>query len=537
MKSIKVRKYLSVAILCVALSFGGFLSEKTVNAATSGGFLIDSSMLDGSEESMRKWQIKYDTGVTMTSGKIVFDADYDTGNPVIAWEKAFSSEEVRNALEISFKISINTITDGKTFGFVYGIPSLMDDVGADGSTYIYFATVNDGIGLGVKTYESGRATDVYPLSELSCDKSNIAVKVIVESDGKLNLSVNNGVVYTSEKPGETQPEGYVGFSSTGNLTSSSKYIDLSVRDVSVFNSYYDKPESPLFSTVNFDAEEFNANEWYINSTKVYGGDGVLMENGALHFKDSGQNSTFTNRFRHSNFEFQFEVFGARNEPKTTSDGRISCASQYLGVNWGLDGDSAEGVGAGYQYESFVYFDAPVDLTFVDDGNGNEVYGEHFGERTGGTRIWFMRQGVGYIERGLPVPEKYGFFNKDFDPETRVKIRIRVIDGVLTVGMKLANELNYTEIYAYTYPLNIVSTGYVSIRGEGNQYVPATYKKYVQGTDFYIDDVTIVNFDKNPNVIDVEYKSNRTVPIPDFMYVDPYTDDYLITATGGKPSKK
>lgn len=537
MKCIKRCIYLSVAILGFVLSFSGFFSDKTVNAATSGGYLIESSMLDGSEESMRKWQMKYDTGVTMTSGEIVFDAEYDTGNPVIAWEKAFASEEIQNSLEISFKISINTITDGKTFGFVYGLPSLMDDVGADGSTYIYFEKVNGGIGLGAKTYKAGNATEIYPLSELSCDKSNIAVKIIVESNGKIKLSVNNGVVYASEKQGETQPEGFVGFSSTGNLTSSSKYIDLSVKDVLVFNSYYDKPESPLFSTVNFDAEEFNANEWYINSTSVSGGSGVLMENGALHFNGSGQNSTFTNRFKHSNFEFQFEIFGARNDPNILSDGRISCASQYLGVNWGLDGDSAEGVGAGYQCESFLYFDAPVDLTFVDDGNGNEVYGEHFGERTGGTRMWFMRQSVGYIEKGLIIPEKYGFFNKDFDPETRVKIRIRVIDGVLTVGMKLADELNYTDIYSYTYPLNIVSTGYISIRGEGNQYVPSTYKKYVHGTDFYIDDVTIVNFDKNPNVIDVEYKSNRTVPIPDFMYVDPYTDDYLITATGGKPSKK
>lgn len=142
--------------------------------------------------------------------------------------------------------------------------------------------------------------------------------------------------------------------------------------------------------------------------------------------------------------------------------------------------------------------------------------------------------MGFIIAGkyianVTLPDKYDVFSVGYTD--KVTVRIIVIDGKLYVGIKLADELNFYNLYEYSFENSDTPYGFIALHGEGNQFVSGRTMYY--GSHFTVDNIGLTNYDSKPNLVKVGYTSNILTPLSDYDYVDSWTDDYLIYKTLGK----
>lgn len=506
-----------------------------VEAGRSGGNIIDASMLTGN--SFGDWEFNK-AGITVSNGSVHFDKSYSTGNPFLSLHKASSSLEIDIALYVEFTLKITDMTEGQRFGFVYGITDITGDVGDNGSTFIYFTPSAGGYAYGISTFKDGAEQEILSATDFTTKTEGNKIGLKVYSDGRMSLAIDGTIVYFLTEKDKTVAEGYVAFSSMGKKNWQGGKIDITIFDVLVRNEYYAKPETPFIAVADFDSDDFNVNEWYLKSFRA-GGDGIMTRDGVLDFDNAGQNSTFSPRYKYSNFEFYYDIFDVNNQVTVGSDGIKQLPSYWYRIEWGAEGTNIEGASSTYETaQHFIRFDADVNIIRKQDGSGLlDTENENFGKRIGKTKMAFEVPGY---KTSVSVPEKYAFFDADFDTDKVVRVRLRLIDGVFSVAMKLKDEVAFVEILRYEYPMLIQPTGYITLRGEGNQNIKNEnnahgFMYYHRGTDFKLDNLQVVNFDNKPNLISVDFVSNRLTPFDDYDYRDPYTDDYLITNTGGRPS--
>lgn len=106
------------------------------------------------------------------------------------------------------------------------------------------------------------------------------------------------------------------------------------------------------------------------------------------------------------------------------------------------------------------------------------------------------------------------------------IKLTMVEGVMTVNLKLPSEARYTTIYTFNgFDSGFTSTGYICFWAGGNDFV--ANKNYELRSFYKIDDIKIENLDNKPNYKETEFVSNRVDPIPDFDYNDTWTDDFLV----------
>lgn len=522
------RKLFLPLFLSVILIFTS--SAIIVSAGNTGSDIISETMTSGTEFKLANWRIADETGLSLDNGTVHFDKKYKHNKPITSRNQVFTSEEIDNALVVSFSARLNAIVGGKTFGFIYGLEMYDRDVGEKDSTYVYFAALNEGFGVGVKNYKDGIENE---LKALTAIESPASVQLTVKSDGKLILYVNNQNIYMSANEGETKADGYIGFTSTSTQkyhNETSNYIDVEVSNLIARNEYYDKPETPKVSIANFDTNEYNTEEWYIRSTKVDKGEGVIVKDKVLRFEGAGQNSCIISKHQYSNFEFQFDVFDAKNEATDHGDGRVNTASAWISFSWGTSGEDSEFVAqGGYQASKYtLYFGESMD---------NDMESETFGDRTY-TGVRLAAAGIN-LPRAISGPdapealrEGYDFLSKGYTGKN-VRIRVRMIDGYLTVGVKHVDEVEFHEVLSYRFK-DGTTTGYVAIRCEGNNNA-STRNDYVRGSYYSVDNILLLNYDKNATITKNITFTGNVKNVQDYDYRDPYTDDYLITNTGGKPT--
>lgn len=518
MKLKYMRRFLLCGLIAAIALAGTGITE--VYAGKSGGYVVGEDYLKGNELSKTEWKFDEES-VRLENDVLIFDENYDLESPVLIRSKAYASPEIRAAVDGSFRISIQEWEGDKKFGMLYGLARLDGDVGDEGTTFIYFKGMENGIGVGIETFQNGQTVELLPLTYVAETLQDALVNVKISCQGSLSVVVAGQLVYAGED-GETVVEGHVGFSSLGSWTSDSNYMVAHISDFVVYNEYYAKPETPLLTVADFNGNEFNTNEWTLKSTKVSGGSGLVATDGVLKFDGSGQNATFATQHQYSNFEIQYDIFDAKNTTSIAADGRTVGATYWQQVSWGMGGDSAEGVASFYGTRYAIIFDAPID---------HDAESETYGQRTGKMSAQL------YIDSNyvtsVAVPEKYAFLQPGFDDTVRVCVNN--VDGQMVLSLKLKDEAEFTEIMRYAYKNGMMDTGYIVLRGEGNQYTDE-YQTMIRGSYYSIDNIIVKNFDKNPTIKKVDFTSNIIPPVPDYDYTDPYTDSYLITHTGGKPSK-
>lgn len=507
--------------LCIALALIMGAAVMPASAGKAGGYVVDGSKLSTETLSQAEWKFD-DTGVSLKDGVLVFDEFYDVENPVLARTTVHSSEEEKQALEARYTLTIDEIKGDKQFGFGFGIRRLDRDITEEGSAFLYAQATEKGVGFGLSTVKDGEVVQLKELTHYGSKVKDVPVTIRVTNAGAVTVILGGGIFYAGAE-GEVTPDGYLGFSSSGSWTTDDCYVKASVANFVVYNEYYAKPESPLMVVADFSNDEFNVNEWAMHSTQVGSGSGIIAEDGHLTFKGTGQNSAIATQFRYSNFELQYEIFGMKNT-LTSYNGTPVPPSIWTQIAWGTDGSDGYSVASYYGANYRLIFETALDTnpdspTYLQRpaGGGASV---HYYDPTG----W---------KGSYAIPEKYNFALANFDPETRVQVRLVNMDGSATLYMKLLDETEWTYIWSVNYANDIVPLGFIAFRSEGNQFT-ATRNQYYHGGWFSIDNLMVKNYDKNPTLTTVTFESNRLPVIPDYDYKDPYVDTYLISYTGGKP---
>ena len=509
-KSLKAICGIIVTVMTFAVCF---TNPTVVDAGTVGAVIEDGSLYKDDELSSGDWLYTKNTGISLNKQKssLRFDT-IGVGKLFTAYTPAVSGEEFEDNLIVKFDIEITKILKDNEFGFLFGSPKLKSKI-SDGGYFLFFGQDNDGLFYGLKEYTASGEVVKLPVTRLYGGK--IKVDAVISGEKKLTLTINDEVAYKSENVGDVNPAGFLGFAQSGeeNLSSETKTV-VDIIGLYIENKYYQRPETPLKSIAEFKDNEFNTQEWFLNGTAACPGGGVFVQNNEIRWDGAGQNSMFGSRYKYSNFQLIYDLYDVKNEPTIESDGWINAASFWQGVAFGIQGDSIE---TSYirrdERDCLIYFGASVNSST--------------GERTGKGSMGFIIAGK-YIAN-VTLPDKYDVFSVGYTD--KVTVRIIVIDGKLYVGIKLADELNFYNLYEYSFENSDTPYGFIALHGEGNQFVSGRTMYY--GSHFTVDNIGLTNYDSKPNLVKVGYTSNILTPLSDYDYVDSWTDDYLIYKTLGK----
>ena len=509
--------------LCLALAL--IVCGVTVmpaSAGKAGGYVVDGEKLSTETLSQAEWRFD-DTGVTLKDGALVFDELYDVENPVLSRTAVYSSEEIEESLEIRYVLTVDEIKGNKQFGLGFGIPRLNRDITEEGAAFLYAQATEKGIGFGLSTVKDGEVVHLKELTHYGSKAKDVAITVQITNKGAVTVLLGSSFFYAGPE-GEVIPDGYLGFSSSGNWTDDENYVKATVKNFVAYNEYYAKPEAPLQVLADFSNDEFNVNEWTMSASNIPGGSGIVCKDGILRFDGAGQNAAIGAQFKYSNFELQLDFFDMKNTLTAHTNGTPIPPSQWFQISWGTDAASAYAAASYYGAEYRLIFETGLDLN-----PDSPTYLQR--PANGGLSVHFY-DSIGW-KGATPIPAKYAFNHPSFDPNTVVQMRLVNVDGNAILYMKLETETEWTEIWRHSYANGVMPLGYVVLRGEGNQFA-GTRNQYYHGGWYSLDNIMIKNYDKNPSVVAVTFESNRVPPVPDYDYKSPFVDTYLISHTGGKP---
>ena len=523
-----MKKFGKAVGLALAFSFIAPIATISASAGMSGVQIENGNIYEGEELSIIEWEFNKNAGISLDKTgdepAVAFHTS-TVGKVLTSYTSATMSKEVENGLSIDFKISFTNIVTNNKFGFVFGSPKLMtngsDGIKEAGTTFLWFAKKEAGYVYGLTTYGEDGETELVPESAATAlDTGVLAVHMGVTASGKVALSLNGENVYESSKENEVTGNGFVGFAHMGKRAlGSTATTDAKVMGLRIINEYYAKPENPVSTRETFANNEFNTEEWTLLSRTAYQG-GIFAKDGGLVFEHVGSNSAFATNHKYSNFQLEFDVKDVMHESFVASDGKIVEASAWVGVEFGRDAESATDIGA-ETWAQLLCFEGVLD---ANKNHGNS------------TRLRFVSGQIGGVDNtvasGITLPEKYAFMNRGFTETVRVKIS--VVDGELKVYLKLASEYEWFLFYEYTFDGGYTPYGFISLRGVGNQFI-ANRATYISSSATF-DNLQVLNFDKEPNKVEVGFTSNVIEPTKDFEYIDTWTDDYLIVNTKGKGTK-
>lgn len=523
---INVKRRFLILVLAFAFAFTFFGSAPVlVNAGNSGVYVEDGKIFEGEELSVSEWYFSKSAGVGLeklsgAENSVVAIKTKNVGKLLTSRTKILVTEGIEKALEIKMDLSVKKLLDDNKFGFVFGSPKLISDINTDGTTFVWLEKNGDNFNYGINTYVDGTEKALLNTSFLTASLAeNLSLNIVVSSSGRISFKIGEEVFYASSVDNEVKAEGYLGFAQSGVKSLSSQEVtEVYISSLDILNQYYDRPETPLTMRADFSNSEFNTEEWHLQNKSAAPNGGIFVADDMIKFSGSGQGAFIGTNFKYSNFVLEYDIFGAKNHATIESDGWINAASSWQGVVFGIPGDISATLGRDESRDCLIYFSAGT----------NQTTGERTSDQT---VLGFCERGA-YRTTSTPVPDKYSMFKNGF--EDTVRVRVAVIDGELKVSLKLDTEYDFTEVYSYQFANGYTPSGYVSLHGEGNQFVAG--RKMYSASYFNLDNIEIVNYDSKPNIIKVGFTTNVLKPYTDYAYVNTWSDSYLIPFTKGKGTK-
>ena len=461
MKSLSKR--LAVLLLCVCAAL---LICKIPSEAGSSDLIVDKTSF--AEELDTSIWYASDSRVSAKDGKLEFSEESKKSTTIITKMVAKKTGYHDELVRLEATMNLRSIPEGKTFASVLGLGSVEAKLGDPGNVEIRF-TNNNGLKLSVVAYDQdGKETEVVAPQSIGA-AANVTIKAVVSADGILNFSLNGKQLYNGQIP--VSGEGRVGFLQDGSCA-------VSVSDVNIVAHRYDRPENCNIQE-DFEKESININELtarmvYVSGHFVPYGMEIAEYDGnrVMDFKNMSLAYLGT-MYQYSNFELTFDVLRLQRVEELDEEGNVCVPkNENIVVSFG---DEAT------DYEDWGYELAPDAVVFDSS-----------------SRVYSMNQ-----EHLTQAGQKgYDYASEDCDKD--FTIRVSVIDGIVTVSMKWADENQFTEILKYKIS-DITPLGYVHIWAAG------------QYTNFSVDNLSIINKDNDPELVEVEFKSAVYDVPEDFVY--------------------
>ena len=458
------------AILLTVVCMTGSLFVLPVSAGKSE-IVLDESTIQSEIDSSR-WNDPSEQ-VIAQDGVLVFPSDSTEETKLIT--KA--GVQCNDALDILVSAEANmqfvNLPKDKKFVLAFGLKTIESELGEAGNIEIAF-TNDDGVKASVVAYtQEGECVEL--VSAKSCGAGKQAnVNAVITTEGKLRLTVNEREICNVKLP--ESGEGRVGFLQTGSC-------EVKISNVNIKFYKYDNPQNCDISE-DFEKGEYNKN--LLTSQEVHGSyfDGpsrVCIEEyeGSQVYMvyNAGANYLGT-MYKYSNFEISFDVPQLIRADQEDEDGNIVRGkSAAFGVAFG---------GAGTDFQTWGYTSS-ADMVLFNQNSS----------------VSSMNNGYATIHPDYP------FFSEDCTRGFSVKIS--VIDAVVTAYLKWMDETQYKEVVSYDLkgetPLGTIQ---IWTTGMGN---------------FAIDNLKIVNKDKNPNLVEVDYASS-VIEIPEDYQYEPMKMEYM-----------
>lgn len=405
-----------------------------------------------------------DGDVVGTNGVISFPKESTDASRIISRTTLAFSEYVDVLLDAEFTLDFLTLPKEEHFIFAMGMQSLEGMPGDSGNVELRFS--NDG-GLKAEVVACSadeETTQIAKSTACGSVRSGVKVKVQLSSNQNLEVVVGGKTVCNATLP--SKAEGNVGFLQTGSC-------EVNVKGMKCTFYRYDRPENTNLEE-DFEEGIFNSNLLFsrmLTGSKMnveeFNGSNVLM------FKNVKIGYIGT-KHMYSNFELTFDVVYNQNKDLLDENGQVILAKTWaMGVSFG--GDAVEYYGQDYT--------KATDLIVF---SGSTAYSHNTNENYGGTA------------------KKHPYGAEDC--EKPYNLRISVIDGEVTVGVRWLDETAYEDYL--TYKLDDVQPGYIHI------WSPSGFS-----SSFAIDNIKLTNKDKDANLIDVEYQSAK-IDIPEDFHYEP-----------------
>ena len=459
-----IRKSISLLLVCILVA--GSMSVLPARAGSSS-VVVDNTSFE-KELDVSLWNSP-NSDVAVQNGTLVFSNDSTDSTSLITRTNARISEYHDELVRAEVTMQFTKLPQEEAFVLAFGLASVEAMMEEAGNVEIHFT--NDG-GLKVSVTAYDDAGDAVTVAEpVSCGSVNSAVKVSasISTEGVLALSVNGKQICNTALP--CSGEGRVGFLQTGSCGAV-------VSDVRIACYEYDRPENCNVYE-DFEQEAMNTNTLtakMVYASPSYAPSGMLIEeidgNHVLRFKNSGP-SYVGSVYQYSNFEMTFDVVYLQRTAELDEEGGILVPkSDNFAVSFG---DEAA------DYKSYGYLTSTDMLIFESGSSVRSMNTDNTAYMT---------------EKGYP------YYAADCDKNFSIKVS--VIDAVVSVGIKWIEEENFTEIMSYQLS-GKTPLGYVHI------WTTALT------ANFAIDNLSIVNKDKDAKTIEVDYKSSLITAPADYEY--------------------
>jgi len=470
----RINKCISFFLMTIIVT--GSINILSVTAGASH-IVVDNSSFEKELDSTLWNNMEGD--VQIQNKALVFPKESTDATKLITRVDARISEAFDSLVDVTTTMTFTQLPDEKKFILALGLASVEAEMGEPGNVEIAF--VNEGgLKVSVKAYDlDGNAVALADNVNCGSVNGNTKVDAGISTKGLLTVKVRGKEVCQAQLP--CSGEGRVGFLQTGSC-------GVTITDLYIASYKYDTPENcNVFE--DFEKEAINTNTLTARITEAsptYAPTRLTIQkidgNRALLFENSSTTYIGT-QYKYSNFEMTFDVVYLQRINKEDEEGNVVIPkSDTFAVSFG---DEA----ADYATNTWGYDSSSEVIAFVRDSSIQSIKTEQ----------------VAYADA-----KGYAFFHKDCDKKFSVKVS--VIDSVVTVGMKWLEEEKFTEIIKYNLA-GKTPLGYVHI--------------WTMGTNdnLAIDNLSIINKDANPKLLDVDYKSALIEKPADFNY-QPMEAEYL-----------
>lgn len=425
--------------------------------------------------------------VMAENGVLVFPKESTESTALITKTNAKKISYGNELVSAQATMNLSGVPSGETFALALGLSSLESELEEDGNIEVRFT--NQG-GMKVSLVVMEDVEENVLVQPVSCGSAGkVTVSAVISSDSVMKLSVNGKQLYNAKLP--VTGEGRVGFLQSGSC-------QVKVTDVKIITHEYDRPENcDIYE--DFEGESINRNlltAKMINVSTGYEHSRMLIEemNGNRVWRwDHSGHAYLGTMYQYSNFEMTFDVVYLQRTTERAEDGTVIIPQN---ANFAVSyGDEASDYGSG----TYGYLTSTDMLLF---GTGSTI------------SSFRTDHSESAKDKGYP------FYATDCNKNFTV--RVSMIDSVLTVGMKWQEEKNFTEVFRYQ-PSEKTPTGYIHIWTTSS---PA---------NFAIDNLSIVNKDESPNLVEVEFNSAVMVR-PDDYKDEPLQYVYAPEKDADKESK-
>lgn len=395
-----------------------------------------------------------DPNITVQDGQLIIPAQTSTvDTKFISKILAVPYENAENLIKASLSIKITELAEGQKLIAALGLGNLEAYSEEKGNIEISFFN-DSGLCVSVEAYGENGMEEL--VNSQKCPVAlgqTMKLDAAITTQQTLNITLNGKVLYDGAIP--VSGEGRFGLIQTGKCGAT-------VSEMTVSCEYYDTPENVNIEE-DFEKGEFNANVLVSQqgmgngllpsylSFEEYNGSNVFM------FRNTGLAYIGT-KHQYSNFEISFDIPYYLRE-KVYDDAGALIGKPCEGICIGIGEESSAPVGYAYQ--------TSMDLVIFGPG----MISSHI-----------ARKYDVYYPQGL------------FDPNTNegFSVKLTMIDGTTTLQVKPLDAEEWETVATATY--ESFRSGYINIYTTGNSNVA-------------IDNLKILNMDKNGKVVEPEYVSS------------------------------